>query len=306
MKKKPAPRPPAPSFKDFAIVGALVCAAVGIALGVGTVPFSKKVSLPPPPTRIVSEEPVRVLGWRIADYLLSQRDHYRRDIVTADEPEWASYTPAYFAALKERKDAVIAWTAARPTLVPVDFIGLIHVKIAETNTPEELARIDAIQTERFEVLKARAPGASVVAIEEYGSDAVMTPDEYLRITRDTFRSLFNFRVTDAELLALMRKDRQAASRAIMEGLPIPVICGEEWPIHFETRLLRRPPSPGADAAIYDLTESLNELRSEIILIRALEFLKKANGHAAIILQGAGHRPYLERVAAEYHIALTVF
>ncbi len=303
MKKKPAPRAPATSFKGFAIVGALVCAAVGVIL------LAKRPSPTPPAARIVSEEPVRVLGWRIADYLLSQRDHYRRDIVTTVEPEWTSFTPAYFTSLKERKDAVIAWASGRSKPVPVDFIGLIHVKIAEQNTPEELARIDAIQTERFEVLKARASGASVVAIEETGSDAVMTPDEYLRITRDTFQNLFGLALPpDAELLAHMRQDRQAATRAIMEGLPAPVICGEEWPIHFETRLLRRPPDPArpaADAAIYDLTESLNELRSEIILIRALEFLKRTDGRAAIILQGSGHGRFLERVATEYHVALTV-
>lgn len=285
-------------FAGLVIVGIAVLAAASFI----TSTKQQKPSIPPPSIAA----PAR-LGWDIADYLLSRRPNFLKDIGSRGLPEWRDFTPTYFTALKARKDAVIAWTVARPEPTPITFIGLIHVNMDGSTTPEQQQAVDQVQTAAFEKLRTHAQKASVVAIEESGSDEVMTPDIFLGIIRHSARDLYGRAPPDADILTMMQHDRQTASRAIVEGLPVPIICGEEWPLRMEVRLIKRrvdPTHPSWEAT-NNLIESFDVLRSEIILIRALEYLKRTEGTAATILQGAGHQTTLERVAPEYHINLNI-
>ena len=51
----------------------------------------------------------------------------------------------------------------------------------------------------------------------------------------------------------------------------------------------------------DFVFNFNRLRSEIILIRTLEFLKKLNGHKGVILQGYMHGQDIKGFEDEYGV-----
>ena len=102
----------------------------------------------------------------------------------------------------------------------------------------------------------------------------------------------------------MQEDKTASTRAILAG-KTPVICGEEWPIMFEMELIRieaRMPTP--DPALAQLIRGLSYLRSEIILIKTLEFLRHIDESTGIIIQGDWHREDIQRFAPIYGVIVT--
>lgn len=244
-------------------------------------------------------------GWSLADTMLINRDRFRQASGEDGFPEWGSYTDAYFRAFTARREAIITWSASQLEPPEVVFIGQAHLDMAGGNSPEFMAYIARLQQVVFGRVQAHAPGASVIAIENSGTDEIVTSEILLQLTRRAFHDFYATDPPEAEVRALMGRDPQAATRAVLE-LRTPVICGEEWPIDLETRLLMRgpPDDPQARNTLSELIDWLNHLRSEIILVRTLEYLRRVGGSRGIILQGDDHRPQVEALAPSYHITFT--
>ena len=252
-------------------------------------------------TRVV-EQP---LGWPIADHILTFRSRYQQDLQLDHLPDWNLFTREYFLSLAARREAIKVWALDSPSKPEILFMGQMHVNLAGGNTPESQRRVEQFQTALFERLKLKAGGVSTIVIEQSGTDEVLTPEVFLKISRRAFHDL-GVDVPDEAILKMMHEDRQAATRAIIE-LSTPVICGEEWPNRMQSALMMRPANPTDEkrrTATEHFVQAFSALRSEIILIRTLEYLRKTDTIKAIIIQGEWHRADIERLVPEYHIALT--
>lgn len=239
-----------------------------------------------------------------------RREGYIKLLELDKHPYGSDFKPEYFEELKLRKKAAIDWAAeAKPTIA---FIGQMHVSLSGGNTPASKARTQAVQDWSYDRLMEQAKDAQVITFEQYGTDERVTPEVMVRITKESFQVLGGLypdapKPTEKQIEEIFAADKQASSRSIRELKTPPIYCGEEWPNALESFLLMRlnnlPPDK-AQVAL-QLVEDFDRLRSEIILIRTLEFLKKEGGLKGAIMQGMSHGPHLAEVADEYHINLNL-
>ncbi len=250
----------------------------------------------------VSHQAEPALGWAFADALVKNRDSYRHASGRDGFPEWSSYTREYFLALTNRRTSVISWAQSQPTPPAVVFIGNIHVNPDGSNSPERVAEIDQLQQSVFHRLLTHSADADVIAFEEAGLDSVITPDRYVEHTQHVMFNMYGVSLPIEEIRGVVSRDRQPGTRAIYE-LTTPTIFGEEWPLYLETRLLTRgpPADPDSQRVLGELITSFDQLRSEIILIRTLEFLRSVHGHKGVIVQGDAHRSDIEALCTLYRV-----
>ena len=244
----------------------------------------------------------------VVDRVLMRREGYIKRLKLDRYPYGSDFMPKYFQELRLRKKAAVAWAAeAKPTIA---FIGQMHVSLSGGNTLATRARTRAVQDWSYDRLMEQAKDAQIITFEQYGTDERVTPAVMVRITKESFRLLGRLypdapKPTEKQIEEICAADGQAASRAIRELKMSSIYCGEEWPNALESFLLMRlnnlPPDKAQIAL--QLVEDFDRLRSEIILIRTLEFLKKESGKKGVIMQGMDHGPHLAEVADEYHINL---
>jgi hypothetical protein len=251
------------------------------------------------------------LAWPIVDHVLERRPEFIRILGLERYPYGTEFTAEYFDRLRERKAAVIAWAeGAGPT---VTFIGQRHTD--HTGAHDAAARapyIQRVQDWSYDQLKVRAKDAQVITFEQYGSDERVTPRVMIRLLKEWCRTARWLHPgapvpSNRQIDELFAKDRQASIRAIREfGLP-PIYCGEEWPNALELFVLMRKKSLSLDKqlVVEELRRAFDRLRSEIILIRTLEFLQRREGQRGVILQGNLHGPHLTEVADEYHVNVSL-
>ena len=243
------------------------------------------------------------LGWDVADELIKNRARYRLASGRDGFPEWSEYTSEYFRSLTKRRASVIAWATSRPVPPAIVFVGNVHASPGGDTTPAEMLEIEQIQQAVFNRLRVHGEGAAVIAFEDAGTDDVITPEGYVELMQRSMVRLVGLSLPTDEVRRAVSEDRQPATRAIFE-LSTPVICGEEWPIYLETRMrMRGPPADeGARNTLGEYIDLSVLLRTEIILIRTLEYLHRVGGSRGVIIQGDEHRQMAEVLAPTYHIS----
>lgn len=245
------------------------------------------------------------VGWKIADDVLSARQQFEATYGIKELVEWSKCTETYFHSLKARRETMIVWAnASKPHII---FVGQTHYDAVNGSTNERMHEIDDIQTRIFETLRRYVPKVQVIAMEAMGggSHEVITQSVYVCMVKQILRSQEGHDLNDRQILESMKKDRQASTRAILELPGTPVICGEEWPNHLQLSLMKRRSKSLAERLSTDgLINLFTTLRSEIMLIRTLEFLHHRNGSAGIMLQGERHREDIEMLAPKYQVTLT--
>lgn len=251
--------------------------------------------------RVATQE----LDWWVAEELLLHRMHFGQSVDTTSFPEWPLFTEEYLLSLQVRRQSVIEWSRSLRHRPVIDFAGQMHLSIIGGS---DLELINQIQGEVFEAVRS-VEGADVILIEDSGCDLneIITPASYVGISQETIRTLTGIDLPRDAIIEYMAVDPQAATRAIHE-LRTPVTCGEEWPIILQSRLLRfrdREEYLDSRNQFDQLGDGLTRLRSEIIVIRALEYLRSMDGGKAIIIQGIAHAADVERVADEYGIDLRI-
>lgn len=220
-------------------------------------------------------------------------------------PGWSSFSRASLAELNVRRRRVRDWGKAHHPAV--SFFPQIHGD-PNDRTPERAKEVEAFQDRLFQRVRTASRGVDVVVIEEYGCAANerLTPEAMVQVGRVQLAESGVY-ATEAEVRKMMQGLRMASMRMILEVPEAVVDCGEEWPNQVEThaRALSPQASPDMLPNLRELVGALSRLRSEIILIRALEWLAERGGSTALIIQGMNHLSEIERLAPEYGIRLTV-
>ncbi len=243
--------------------------------------------------------------WKAIDVLLANRERYVQALGTTGIPEWAEFTPEYFADLRERRDRVIAWSAARASPPQIVFVGVVHYAPGlDGRTYQEIVQAQPILfgrawNESFE--------ASVVSIEMQGSDDLLTPSEYRRALSRNYSVCLNGMHCAMDrrppTLYELEQSPWLYVRVPLEFGHVPVRCGEEWPMSLGQRLYAISSDPSSvGGAVSELWDMLVRVRSEIMLIRTLEYLAATGGTRGVILQGDAHRRHVEELVPMYHLA----
>jgi hypothetical protein len=245
------------------------------------------------------------------EQILARRENYWSVLGMDQIPYADQFTPEYFTALTKRRADIISWAAqAKPEII---FIGQAHIDLSGENSANYAAVVDRVQQWVFETLKVEAKNASLITFEQFGTDERVTKSVMIRIAKEQFQMfgkafpLFK-QPTDEEIALMVETDTQGITRAIRGFTSPPIYCGEEWPNAVESIIIlmvRSMPS-AREIVAKRLIEDFNWLRSEIILIRTLEFLRTQGGNKAMIVQGLSHASQLEAIASEYNVTLRVF
>jgi len=245
------------------------------------------------------------------EQILARNENYRSVLGLDQVPYSDQFTSEYFVKLTKRRADIIPWAAqSKPEVI---FIGQAHLNLSGDDSAQYVAVVDQVQQWVFETLKVQAKNASLITFEQFGTDERVTMSVMIRIVKEQFEMLANAypllkQPTIEEIALMVETDTQAMTRAIREFVSPPIYCGEEWPNAVESTIISviRSMSPDQVIVAQQLIDDFNWLRSEIILIRTLEFLRTQGGHKAVIVQGIFHAPHLEAIAGEYNIFLRVF
>lgn len=245
------------------------------------------------------------VGWDLADELLTQRHKFEVHVGTNGLTEWPLFTEDYFRNLMARRDSVRQW--AETVQPEIFFVGQMHLSLDGSNTPDRVRKVDEVQHQIFEILRNNAHHSTVIAFEQDGchDNEVVTPVVYVRLSKDIAKSVMGVDLPRAAFAKMMWEDTQAATRAILKLPEIPVICGEEWPFRLDARFYQMS-DPEQQKKSGPLVALLDRLRSEIIVIRTLEFLQSKGGTRGTIIQGVAHLPDVVSLAPAYHLVLTTY
>jgi len=250
------------------------------------------------------------VDWRPAAIALSLRDDAAELPGIGDCLAWREFTPEYVRSLLRRRDDIVAWTNA-PGHDPIHvvFIGGIHVYSSDAS-PELVASIIRSQEATLRIVDELAPRVQVVTIEDAGPDIdPVTWDRYLDVGMDQSLRYDGQRYDRAELAAgMIAQDRIYAPITMLRnsGLP-PIIYGEEPVLyHLHQWLVQRQNAFASwkrnqAAAAILLTNTVAYFRTEMTLVRALEYLRAHGGTTAVITQGLAHADDYEEFKSDYRV-----
>lgn len=270
----------------------------------------------PPPTQmarpiIVTQVSTIPEGRSAIEYVALRRADYMRDLPIKDLMYNGEYTDEYFTQLQLRKVAVLEWV--KQVKVNLVFIGQDHIDMSGNNTPDTLKKVETSQQWIFEELRTRTLATDIVTFEQYGSDERITVDEMVRLLEEEFIQFKKVRPGLGPIppLSVIRsivlKDTQAVARATHELPNMALYCGEEWPNALELNLIQimnTLPQSRQDVT-QNFLSAFNHLRSEIIVIRTLEIMKRTHGTRGLMIQGNFHAHDMPWISKEYGIPITV-
>ncbi len=243
------------------------------------------------------------------DRAIIMRDKYMSVLPLSDLPHGNEYTKSYFDKLKKRKQTVIAWLQQNP--VTIMFIGQMHIDLTGDNTTESMQSVEKSQQWVYEQLEKVASKIQLITFEEPGNTEVVTPYVMQKHVLDElayvkpFIGDFPTPSTD-EVWKTLQEDGDGVLQFMRTPTNPPIYFGEEWPCSLESNLLmivNQLPQGEPQIAAESFINDFNHLRSEIIVIRTLEFLMERNGKHAAIVQGAWHTDDMIRIAPEYGFTL---
>lgn len=243
------------------------------------------------------------------DRAIVMRDKYMSVLPLSILPRGNEYTKSYFVNLKKRKQAVIAWLKQNP--VTITFIGQMHINLAGSDSASSPQAVKKSQQWVYEQLEKVAPKVQLITFEEPGSKEIVTLDTMEKhvLAELTYVKPFvgDFPTPSlADVRKMIQVDTQGVFRFMRTHTNPPIYFGEEWPCTLETHILMMKdqlPQGEPQVAAESFINDFNHLRSEIIVIRTLEFLMERNGKRAAIVQGAWHTDDMIRIAPEYGFAL---
>lgn len=237
-------------------------------------------------------------GWEFTDALMMLRQ-----TVQVPGGEWEEITPHFLQTIAHRRAHAMQWSRSRPTPINVVFVGMRHgmgVSDHETSVINSQSRVvDAVNHVDYS-------GGGVITIEASGYNGRLSWDTYLD-SQIANALKYNGKVFDRAATEIQLVEN-AASNADVTLLrsPItqPIICGEEIPLlgaASNMGIYQNPTNPD-----WMLTfKLLIAIRSEMTLVRGLEYLEHHGGNTVVVTQGNDHRKDFERFATDYGINLRV-
>lgn len=238
-------------------------------------------------------------GWEFADVLMAARQ-----TVQVPGGEWKEITPHYLQTLADRRAHAMQWSRSRPTPVKVVFVGMRHGMLGtsdhETGVINSQSRVvDAVNRVDYS-------GGGVITIEASGYDGRLSWDTYLdsqianALKYDG--KMFDRAATEIQLV------KDAASNAdvmlLRSAITQPIICGEETPLLGAASNMGIYQNPSDPDWLLTL-KLLVAMRSEMTMVRGLEYLERHGGNTVVVTQGNDHGRDFARFAADYGVNLQV-
>lgn len=260
--------------------------------------------------RMADEANATGLDWQPAAFAIAVHDDAAAIPGIASCLAWREFTPEYVRGLYRRRAETIAWARAEGHApLRVTFIGTIHA--GEDTDPGQMLDLLQSQAAVVDTVSRLAPTSQVVTIEMSGADGALTWDRYMESA--------NAAVARYEGLVIDRSQGEPDMIAHPEingdvtllrgtGFP-PVIFGEELTLHHLDQWLLYRMSSGAVADSGDAAPLLQglvrHLRTEMAVVRALEYLRATGGNSAIITQGFGHADDFDEIEPNYRVDFDV-
>lgn len=242
------------------------------------------------------------IGWYEVDYLMRGKEI--GDRLFGRYPEWKFISPEYFLDLAKRKKAIIAW--AKQSKPQITVIGFIHRDEGTNPSPNELKEISDVQRTVIQTVKDIAPKVAVIGLEEFGRSEHLTWDSLIDAilwhnvafykTNPQRQQVVEYLESGTYFIANMLK-------AVPDGT---FMYAEEGPIMFERKVRRLMVNSTGERreALWNVISVTNVIRSQISLIRVLEYLKKHKKKHGVLVLGDDHRKDIALVAESYGIQFT--
>lgn len=238
-------------------------------------------------------------GWEFADALM-----VARQTVRVPGGEWEEITPHFLRTIADRRAHVMQWSRSRPTPIKVVFVGMRHGTLGISD--HETSVIDSQSCVVDAVNHVDYSDGGVITIEASGSDGRLSWDTYLD-SQLANALKYDGKVFDRAATEIQLVEDAASNADVMllrSPITQPIICGEEIPLLGAASNMGIYQNPTDPDWVFTF-RLLIAIRSEMALVRGLEYLKLHGGNTVVVTQGNDHRKDFERFAADYGVNLRV-
>lgn len=262
--------------------------------------------------RIVDEANATGIGWDPAAVAVAMREEIGGLPGVGGSLAWQQLTEAYIRDLVRRRSDAIAWTGDRSSPpIRIVFVGVIHLD--NQATQEGRNEVIRSQAAAYTAVQGLFRRAQVITIEESGAvDGPLSWDEYVDATFDAARRYEGIAYDRAEIVpTLLRYPEMNFHVPLLHDADAPpVIFGEELVLHHLQQRLKEGYSASRDDAtareiLPIITGVIAVMRTEMTVVRALEFLRANGGDTAVITQGLSHAEDFDEIAPNYRVDFDV-
>lgn len=229
-------------------------------------------------------------------------------------PGWSQMKDGvYFDRLLGRFKEAEAW--ARETRPRLTYIGDWHRAPGQQYANQDVILVHRRRHEWiYGVLKELLTEPLLVAIEAYGPDGILDQAKYITMARNDRLFIGEKPFSFKEAQAYLDVTKPPAWAYMKTKKDVRFVCGEEWPLRMHYSLVLTwnkkfgkgamvPKKQGED---FDtLLPAFRALRSTIMVVRTLEWLKKTGRRHGVMEQGSGHRLDIEELARDLGVELGV-
>lgn len=228
-------------------------------------------------------------------------------------PGWSHMKDAaYFDQLLVRCREAEKWAAqARPKLT---MIGDWHMGVAGYAARD----VTVVHRRRHEwtygVIKELLTEPLLVSLETVGRDGILDPAQFIATLRDQRVLIGEKPFTHKEAVLYADVVKYPAWMFMKTKKDVRFICGEEWPFRMHLSLLitceknsqeARPMSRGLFESIDLFLAGFRVLRSNVMVIRTLEWLKRTGRPHGVMEQGSGHQIDIEDIVKEIGLSMDI-
>ena len=248
------------------------------------------------------------IGWDPAAVAVATREEIGELPGVGGSLAWQQFTEAYIRDLARRRSDAIAWTHEKTHgPIRVVLVGVIHLD--NQATQEGRNEVVRSQMATYAIVQGLFRQAQVITIEESGSvEGPLSWDGYVAATFDAARRYEGISYDRAEIVTtLLRYPEMNFHVPLLHDADAPpIIFGEELVLHhLQQRLTERYPAlqPGTTGREISpiLMGVIAVMRSEMTLVRALEFLRANGGDTAVITQGLSHADDYDDIVPNYRV-----
>ncbi len=244
------------------------------------------------------------LSWPVGEFIMTHLPACHDALTAAKFTDLALCQVEYFKQLRERRRAAMKFAVnTKPGII---FIG--HVQAVANMTVTQMA--EARLSDQLAWNKAQTYLKTGLFLFEESNqqlgDGPVTADAFIDVLHQTIGRHYPRK----RARRVFEHTGSVNAQLIKSGAPI--YAGEEWPLMAEFSLRNygrnvlgdKPNSDPQVQMLYLLIHTLTALRSEIMVIRALERLRETGRYQAVIIQGAYHGQHMTELSAVYGFNLT--
>lgn len=251
--------------------------------------------------------------WHLGQFLVNEREAYNEDLKLAENVDgYEEWGKERFIEYAVRRRNAIGYAERFP--VKIIFVGFYHDDSFWEADPSTSSFVDESKRFALESVGRYSAETDILLMEaampSMNAGDRLTRDLYIAGVREAAR-LSGEGITERELQTQILP-RSGLQLAVFDQHPdLRVAIGEDWAYRFQLSLLlyaanqygHRDPMDVWHQIHYDLMTAFYYLRSELVLITAIEQLQRLDGDQAVLLMSAGHGYHLTELKEFYEIDL---